>query len=138
MVRATRRGTALVMAVACLLATSCSGNKEESVPDGGSSGARIGLKVSESAARSCEAVLVDPDRAVKTMVFGSGVEGRFLREGARLSAAFLSRADAAPAVADLGLELVPAGSSANLSVQLAHCFDRDGKLLANATVELVR
>jgi hypothetical protein len=94
--------------------------------------------VSDAAARSCEVVLQDPDRAVKRMAYGSGVDGRFLREGPRVAAAFFSRTDAALEKVDLRIELVEGGTSANVTLEIGHCFDRAGAALSAAKVEVVR
>ncbi len=123
--------------VACALA-GCENKPAVENPDAGPVGAVLGLKVSDAAARSCEVVLQDPDRAVKRMAYGAGVEGRFLREGPRVAAAFFSKTDAALGNADLKLELGEGGTSANVTVEIGHCFDRAGAALSAAKVEVVR
>lgn len=106
--------------------------------DGGVVGPTVGLRTAATDARACELVITDPDRAVKGLAFGAGAEGRLVREGERVAVAFFTRADGAISAEDLGLELVPSGSAANLGISISRCFDRTGHAIAGATVEVVR
>ncbi|HEY3447508.1 MAG TPA: hypothetical protein VGK67_14230 [Myxococcales bacterium] len=126
--------TALVLT--SVFAWGCSDGKN--APDAGPGGGVVGLRVSDSNARSCEVVLLDPDHAVRRLAFKAGADGRLVREGVRLATAFISKSDSALADADLGLELVPSGSAANVTVEIGHCYDRAGQPLAAAKVEVVR
>ena len=105
----------LLIAMALLVA-SCSTSKPE---------AKTNLAV-DGKARGCEVLLHDGDAKIARVDFGDGVKGKWLRQGDKLSAAFVADGDHT-----IGAVQV-VGTS--FDIMRSHCYGSDGVELAGATV----
>jgi hypothetical protein len=129
------------LAASACLAISVGGGCQCSKDDDGKKDERptvLGLDVSDERARSCEVVLADPDRAVADVGFGAAVQGKVVREGARIAASFLSRSDARIAAGQVTLVLVDGASSDSVQVQVSQCFNGAGEQISGAVAQIAR
>jgi hypothetical protein len=87
----------------------------------------VGLAV-DSNARGCEVLLADDSAGkVDHLDFGNGVTGRWLRQGDKVAAAFVSDRDQ-----PIGsVQVAYAGS---FSIANSHCYGSRGELLQGSTV----
>lgn len=129
----------LISSTLCLVAAvsvlACNGCNGQDTPGPGDQDLQ-GLRITDSAARSCEVVVSDPGHRLAEIVFGDSVDGRFRREGTRVAASFYTRSDAAIADGAVGIELSAGASLGDVEVELSRCFDRAGGELAGAAVEV--
>lgn len=100
----------------------------------------LGFTVSDSDARSCEMVLHDGPAKLVGATFGDQVTGVHIRQGDDSALSFFANDDEAIPDGAMALQVVegPTGSTADIKVVRARCFDRDGGELANVTVDLGR
>jgi hypothetical protein len=87
-----------------------------------------GLSASDAQARGCEVLLADGDGKIDHLGFGDGVTGKWLRQGDKVAAAFVSKGDSPPS----GVEV--ASSSGSFTITRSHCYGKSGQELAGVTV----
>lgn len=97
------------------------------------------LQVGSADARSCEALVEDPNFLLRGANFGQGVQGTFLQRGTRAALAFSRKDDAAFQDGTITLQLAgdPEGAS-SLSLREVACFDKDAQPLAQPGLAIAR
>ena len=98
-------------------------------------GAKVGLQISDTAARGCEILLTSSaGTAIKNLTFQDGVVGTFVNEAPRTAVSFVAPKDAA--LPGSGVRLVVSGPMAGVSVTKSSCVDAKGVKLPGAAVTL--
>ncbi|WP_428268297.1 hypothetical protein [Haliangium sp.] len=93
------------------------------------------LTVSDPAARSCELLVREADARVVGATFAPSVTGVHLRQGPHSAVSFFANDDAAISPGSISLQVAtPSADAAEVEVVTTHCYDRDGRELAGATV----
>jgi hypothetical protein len=85
---------------------------------------KVGLSASDSRARACEVLLRGHAGGV---TFDDSLNGRWLRQGEHVAAAFSARSDAP-------IGGVWVGGSGDFEIVRSHCYGSDGVELAGVTV----
>jgi hypothetical protein len=78
-------------------------------------------------ARGCEVLLADDSGKVDHLDFGDGVTGRWLRQGDKVAAAFISNRDQP-------IGAVQVDYAGSFSITNSHCYGSRGEELAGVTV----
>jgi hypothetical protein len=86
----------------------------------------VGLAV-DSNARGCEVLLTEDSGKVDHLDFGDGVTGRWLRQGDKVAAAFVSDRDQP-------IGAVQVDYAGSFSIASSHCYGSQGELLQGSTV----
>lgn len=93
----------------------------------------VSLVVTDPAARSCEAIVVEDATRIFGVDFGDGVSGTHVREAPRTAVAFHRTTDGAFAA---GAATVRRATGGTLSLRRARCFDREGRPLEGEPLRL--
>jgi hypothetical protein len=93
------------------------------------------LVIEAEGARACELVLEDSDARVANVRFVASSQGTFLRRGRRTAVAFIASQDVALEGSDVRVGAV-GGNASTITVAEAACFDRDGRPIDGAAIEV--
>lgn len=93
----------------------------------------VSLVVTDPAARSCEAIVVEDATEIFGVDFGEAVSGTHVREAPRTAVAFHRTADVQ---FETGTATVRHASGGTLSLRRARCFDREGRPLEGEPLRL--
>lgn len=93
----------------------------------------VSLVVTDPAARSCEAIVVEDATEIFGVDFGDAVSGTHVREAPRTAVAFHRTTDVE---FETGAATVRHASGGTLRLRRARCFDRDGRPLDGEPLRL--
>lgn len=126
-----RRPLAITGSFAALLCSACTCSSSNSATTTATICDSCCIDVSDSAARSCEAVLETDTTQVTT--FDKSIRGSSQQMGTKLAVAFTAREDKAFAGSLVNFSLSD-GGGCSVKLTSSTCYDRLGKALEGATV----
>ena len=87
----------------------------------------LGLGVLQADARSCEAVLLDPQQKIAELAFSETTRGKIMRRGERLAIAFHATSDAVLSEGSADFVLAPEATDAEgVGFVTSQCFNAQG------------
>lgn len=95
---------------------------------------RVDLTISDKAARACEVLLLEKAGTIGSVGFASAVTGKWIRQGDKVSTAFVANGDSSIGAGAVHVGVAGADPKAVFEIVKTHCYDKQGAELASATV----